>query len=126
MVRGQDASDAAYERMKELAMMRRLREKEAAKAEEEEQERRYRDRQLRDERQRELAEIRKLNQQYEAAQQGNQMQPVTQHRDSGPSSREQELERARNRMAREAEEVRAVAAAIAAAVGEWDDDVLCD
>ena len=50
-MKGQDASDAAYERMKELAMMKQLREAEADKAEQDEQERRNREKRLRDERQ---------------------------------------------------------------------------
>ena len=50
VVKGQDASDAAYERMKELAMMKQLREAEADKAEQDEQERRNREKRVRDER----------------------------------------------------------------------------
>ena len=96
------ASDAAYERMKELAQMKQLREAEAAKAEEDERERVNRERKLREERQRELAEIRKMNQQYEAA---HQQSTQPQHYRNEPSNRSDELEKARKRMAREAEEV---------------------
>lgn len=51
VVKGQDVSDAAYERMKELAIMKQLREAETEQAEQDEQERRNRDKRLRDERQ---------------------------------------------------------------------------
>lgn len=98
------ASDAAYERMKELAQMKELREAEALKAEEDERERRNRDRKVRDERQRELAQIRKMNQQYESERLESAPQPAY-HSGNEASSRVDELDMARKRMAREAEEV---------------------
>lgn len=104
-MRSVDASDAAYERMKELAQMKALREEEATKAEEDERERRNRERRVRDERQRELAEIRKMNQQYEAAAAADNSQQSAYRQKSNISSRSDELDNARKRMAREAEEV---------------------
>ena len=83
--------------------MKMLREAEAAKAEEDERERVNRERKIRDERQRELAEIRKMNQQYEAEHRRSEQQSYDGRNES--RDRTDELELARRRMAREAEEV---------------------
>jgi len=83
-------------------MMKTLREEETLKAEEDERERVNRERKLRDERQRELAEIRRLNQQYEAANVEERRQSYAEQSDA---ERADPLDRARQRMAREAEEV---------------------
>jgi len=47
-VRGAHASDAAYERMQELHMMKQLRDQEVEKAEQEERERKSNDKRLRE------------------------------------------------------------------------------
>jgi len=85
--------------------MKQLREAETEQAEQDEQERRNRDKRLRDERQRELAEIRKLNQQYEQQRLEEEEESHQQQDYNKPANRTDELNAARKRMAREAEEL---------------------